>query len=117
MVIPAVRGTETLLASALKAGSQLTSVVMTSSVVAIVNPKEGPHTFTEKDFASFALEKSFKDKEEGVTSPGSQLYAASKTAADRAVWKFREDHKVSLKTHISMFQIDKLISHRLLSRQ
>jgi len=95
MVIPAIRGTETLLASALKAGPQLTSVVITSSVVAVVNPKEGHYVFTEKDFAFVALEKAIKDKEEGVTTPGGVLYAASKTAADRAVWKFRDDHKPS----------------------
>lgn len=67
-------------------------------MVAVTNPKEGPYTFTEKDFASFALEKVLKDKEEGKTSPGGVLYAASKTAADRAVWKFRDEHKVSI-TH------------------
>ncbi|KUJ16913.1 NAD-dependent epimerase/dehydratase:3-beta hydroxysteroid dehydrogenase/isomerase-like protein [Mollisia scopiformis] len=95
MVTPAIRGTETVLESALKAGSQLTSVVITSSVVAIVNPKEGPYTFTEKDWAAVALETVTKNKEEGVTSPGGLLYAASKTAADRAVWKFRDEHKPS----------------------
>lgn len=94
MVVPAIRGTETLLASALKAGPQLTSVVVTSSVVAVVNPKEGHYVFTEKDYAFVALEKAIKDKEEGATTPGGVLYAASKTAADRAVWKFRDDHKV-----------------------
>jgi nucleoside-diphosphate-sugar epimerase len=94
MVLPAMHGTTTVLSSALKAGSQLSAVVITSSVVAVTNPKEGPYTFTEKDFASFALEKVLKDKEEGVRSPGGVLYAASKTAADRAVWRFRDEHKV-----------------------
>ncbi|KAF8857237.1 NAD(P)-binding protein [Acephala macrosclerotiorum] len=95
MVIPAVRGNETILASALKAGPQLTSVVVTSSVVSIINPTEGPRTFTEKDWASAALEKVIKDKAEGVATSGGQLYAASKTASDRAMWKFRDEHKPS----------------------
>lgn len=69
-------------------------MVITSSVIAITNPKEEPYTFTEKDWASAALEKVLKDKEDGVASPGGLLYGASKTAADRAVWKFREDRKV-----------------------
>ena len=95
MVLPAIHGTTTLLASALKkAGSQLEAVVITSSVVAVTNPKEGAYTFTEKDFASFALEKVLRDREEGVTTPGGVLYAASKTAAERAVWKFRDEFKV-----------------------
>lgn len=94
MVIPAVRGNETILASALKAGPQLTSVVVTSSVVSIINPTEGPRTFTENDWASAALEKAIKDKAEGIATSGGQLYAASKTASDRAMWKFRDEHKV-----------------------
>lgn len=96
MVIPAVRGTETILDSALKAGSQLKSVVITSSVIATTNPKEegSEYTFTEKDWASALLERALKDKDEGVKTPGGVLYGASKTAADRAVWKWREEHKV-----------------------
>jgi nucleoside-diphosphate-sugar epimerase len=96
MVIPAVRGTETALESALKAGSQLTSVVVTASVVSITNPKEDPeYTFTELDWASSALDRAIKDKEEGSKTPSNILYAASKTAADRAVWKFQNVHRVS----------------------
>ena len=95
MVIPAVRGAETALGSALKSGPQLTSVVITSSTIAVVNPVEGEYTFTEKDHATFALEKALKDKEAGEKTPPGVLYAASKTASDRAVWKFRDEHKVS----------------------
>lgn len=95
MVIPAVRGAETVLASALKAGPQLTSVVLTSSTIAVVNPVEGEYTFTEKDFASFALDKALKDKAAGQKTPSSILYGASKTASDQAVWKFRDEHKPS----------------------
>jgi nucleoside-diphosphate-sugar epimerase len=102
MVNPAVRGTETILASALKAGPQLTAVVITSSTIAVVNPVEGEYVFTESDFASFSLDKALKDRDEGVKTPGGILYGASKTASDRAVWKFREDHKVRLSTPIFM---------------
>ncbi len=96
-IIPAQRGTETLLSAALKAGPQLTAVVVTSSVVAMVNPKDDPeYEFTEKDFASFALQRATKEWESGVETPGGVLYAASKTAADRTVWKFRDEHKVKI---------------------
>ena len=94
MVIPAVRGAETVLASALKAGPQLTSVVLTSSTIAVVNPVEGEYVFTEKDFATYSLQKALEDKEAGVQTPGGILYGASKTASDRAVWTFRDEHKV-----------------------
>jgi nucleoside-diphosphate-sugar epimerase len=95
MVIPAVRGAETILASALKAGSQLTSIVITSSLIAVVDPVEGEYVVTEKDYATFSLEKALKDKEVGVSTPAGVLYGASKTASDRAVWKFRDAHEVN----------------------
>ena len=95
MVVPAIRGSEVLLASALKAGSQLKSVVVTSSVVAIIDPPPTPdHVYTEAEFASASLERAKKERDEGVQTPGSVLYGASKTAADRAVWEFRNTHKV-----------------------
>jgi nucleoside-diphosphate-sugar epimerase len=96
-VIPATRGSEVLLASALKAGSQLESVVVTSSVVAIINPPKTPdHVYTEAEFASVNLERAISDRDAGVKSPGNVLYGASKTAADRTVWEFRNEHKVYL---------------------
>jgi nucleoside-diphosphate-sugar epimerase len=70
-------------------------VVITSSTIAVVNPVEGEYVFTEKDYATASLEKALKDKEAGEKTPGGILYGASKTASDRAVWKFRDEHKVS----------------------
>jgi nucleoside-diphosphate-sugar epimerase len=94
-IIPAVRGTETLLFSALKSGSQLSSVVVTSSVAAISNPSVEPgHVFTESEFASFAFDRTMSDHKDGLKTPPGILYGASKTAADRATWKFRNEHKV-----------------------
>ena len=84
-----------LLVSALKAGPQLTSVVVTSSVVAIIDPPPTPdHVYTEAEFASVSLERAVKERDEGVRTPGNVLYRASKIAADRRVWEFRNEHKV-----------------------
>lgn len=96
MVVPAYKGNETILASALKAGPQLKGVVITSSTIAVVDPKEPGYVFTEKDFAANALEKVLKEKGEGVEFPGGLLYAASKTASEKAVWSFRDTKKVCL---------------------
>ncbi|TVY35157.1 putative NADPH-dependent methylglyoxal reductase [Lachnellula subtilissima] len=93
-VTVAKRGNEVLLAGALKAGPQLTSVVVTSSVAAILDPKEDPeYSYTEADWALDVLAQAEKDKEAGVPTPSGRLYAASKTAADQTMWKFRESHK------------------------
>jgi nucleoside-diphosphate-sugar epimerase len=118
MVIPAVRGAETILASALKAGPQLTSVVITSSTIAVVDPVKGEYVFTEKDYATFSLEKALKDKEAGVPTPAGVLYGASKTASDRAVWKFREAHKVNSPNTIQTWtRSDKICSQISPSQQ
>jgi len=63
-----------------------------SSIVAIINQRElaGDYTYTEADWNNFAeplVERLGKD------TPSGAIYAASKTAAERAVWKFREEHK------------------------
>jgi hypothetical protein len=95
-VIPAVKGTETILVTALKVGPQLSSVVVTSSVAAIIDATTVPgHVFTEEHNASVALDRANRERAENVKSPGVVLYSASKTAADRAVWKFKQEHKAS----------------------
>jgi nucleoside-diphosphate-sugar epimerase len=69
-------------------------VVITSSVAAVVSIKNDPeYTFTEADFATSSFDQATKDRETGVTTPAGILYGASKTAADRAVWQFRKEHK------------------------
>jgi len=39
--------------------------------------------------------ESYQGPDEGVLTPGGLLYSASKTASDRAVWRFRDAHKPS----------------------
>ncbi|KAH7384961.1 hypothetical protein BKA64DRAFT_154165 [Cadophora sp. MPI-SDFR-AT-0126] len=93
-ITPAIRGNQVILDSALKAGSQLSSVVITSSAAAVVDAsKPGGYVFTESDFATTALEKADKDKAEGVKTPPGVLYSASKAAAEKEVWRWRDEHK------------------------
>jgi len=95
VVIPAVAGTVTLLNSALEhAGPQLEAVVVTSSVATIVDPKPDPgYIFTEADFASNALKVSEANKAEGKDTSGEVLYLASKQAAEKAVWTFKDEKR------------------------
>lgn len=95
-ITPAILGNEAILESGRKAGPQLSSVVITSSAAAVFDGKKpAPYVFTEADFARSSLEKAEADRKEGVkTNPG-MLYGASKVAAERAVWKWRDEHKVS----------------------
>jgi nucleoside-diphosphate-sugar epimerase len=86
----AVGGTSSILKSALRAGEQLKSIVYISSIAAIKSPKELPYTFTEKDWNTFSESEVARL---GKDSPGPQIYLASKTAAERAFWKFRDENK------------------------
>jgi nucleoside-diphosphate-sugar epimerase len=94
VVVPAVAGTVTLLNSAVEhAGPQLESVVVTSSVATIVDPRSDGYVFTEADFASNALTVSEANKAEGKDTSGAVLYTASKQAAEKAVWNFKAEKK------------------------
>ncbi|KAF2685775.1 NAD(P)-binding protein [Lentithecium fluviatile CBS 122367] len=84
----ALDGTKSILNSALKTGPQLRSFVLLSSIAAIMNSKPAPYTLTESDWNDFA---EAKVAELGTNTPGPVIYAASKVAAEKAFWKFRED--------------------------
>lgn len=91
-VVPAINGSLSILKSAFKhAGPQLQSFVLTSSVSAICAPAqaqgEGPREVTEDDWNEWAPQAA-KD------GNWKALYAASKTLAERAIWNFRDEHKV-----------------------
>jgi len=94
VVIPAVSGTITLLNSALEhAGPQLEAVVVTSSAATIIDPKPPGYVFTEADFAVNAINVAEANRAEGKDTPGHVLYPASKQAAEKAVWAFRDEKK------------------------
>jgi len=85
----AIEGTTGILESAIREPSVRHFVLM-SSIVAILSPKEGPHVFTEDDWNTTAEDVvAAKGKEAG----GFAIYQASKTAAERALWKFRDERK------------------------
>ncbi|KAF2849307.1 putative NAD dependent epimerase/dehydratase [Plenodomus tracheiphilus IPT5] len=87
----AVRGTETILNSALAhSGPQLKSVVTMSSIASIKGAHPAPHTFTEKDWNDFAEAMCEK---RGTKTPGPVIYSASKAAGERTFWKWRDEHK------------------------
>lgn len=87
----AVEGTTTVLDSALRAaGPQLQTVVLMSSIAAVSSDKPVPYTYTENDWNNV----SEKEAERlGTQTPGPVIYSASKAAAEKAFWKFRDEKK------------------------
>jgi nucleoside-diphosphate-sugar epimerase len=88
----AVRGTLSILDSALKAGESLKSFVFMSSTSAVRMRIPGPCTFTEKDWNTQA---EAQIKEDGDTAFGHVIYAASKVASERAFWGWVKEKKPS----------------------
>ncbi|KAF2466761.1 NAD(P)-binding protein [Lindgomyces ingoldianus] len=86
----AINGTRTMLDSALKAGSQLKTVVIISSIAAVKNQSQPPYTFTEKDWNDFAEAEC---ERLGKETPGPIIYSASKVGAEKMFWKFRDEEK------------------------
>ncbi|KAF8953556.1 D-lactaldehyde dehydrogenase [Flammula alnicola] len=91
---PAVHGTVGILRSALKAGTQIKRVVVTSSIAAVVSMVTGsPRTFDEKDWGDEFVKTV---EEQGKMSPTIVKYAASKTLAAKAAWEFYSKHKTEI---------------------
>lgn len=86
-----MEGTRGILESALKESS-IKSVVLMSSIAAVMNKKEDSPRFTEADWNTEALDQV---KSLGKKSPGPLIYVASKVASERAFWEFRVEKKPS----------------------
>lgn len=88
-VITAAReGTRTILDSAINhAGPQLEIVLLTSSVAAIIGGHEPGYSYTEHDWNTVAEAEVARL---GKIAPGPYIYAASKTASERAFWEFKK---------------------------
>ncbi|KAG2007029.1 D-lactaldehyde dehydrogenase [Coprinopsis cinerea AmutBmut pab1-1] len=100
IVNPAVDGTLNLLNTALKHGSGLKRIVITSGAGAIIDTTSTePRTFTEDDWN----DGSVRDIEEkGNDVPVYEKYRASKVLAERAAWKFYNDHKNVIKWDLTV---------------
>ncbi|KAF8594130.1 NAD(P)-binding protein [Ceratobasidium sp. AG-I] len=88
-ILPAIHGTVGVLASIKKYGSTVKRVVLTSSVASAAQHQPGAvHTEASWNDAVVKLVE-----EQGSKSPEFFLYAASKTHAEKAAWKFVEENK------------------------
>ncbi|KAJ4302531.1 hypothetical protein N0V88_002680 [Collariella sp. IMI 366227] len=85
----AIDGTIRVLQSAQKERG-MKSVVLMSSITAIMQQHEEDYTLTEVDWNTRSETMVAKL---GKATPGPMIYAASKVAAERAMWKFRDEHK------------------------
>ncbi|WWC63268.1 uncharacterized protein I303_105868 [Kwoniella dejecticola CBS 10117] len=94
LIGPAVKGTTGILKSIQKNNPDLKRVVITSSVASIMSTdsRPAPNLYTEEDWNQDSIPHVEKN---GVKSTGGHSYQASKTLAEKALWKFIEDEKPS----------------------
>lgn len=96
VINPAINGTLNLLKSVHKYGKKVKHVVYTSSMAAAIQFETDPtYVVTEKDWNDDAMKVVLKKKDEGQVIDGTSAYFASKTEAERAFWRFREENKPS----------------------
>ncbi|KAF8493052.1 D-lactaldehyde dehydrogenase [Russula emetica] len=90
LTTPAVRATTSILNSALKHGSGLKRVVLTSSSTAIREETTVPRTFNESNWNEASVEAV---KTKGSAAGPFVIYSASKTLAEKAAWEFVAAHR------------------------
>ncbi|KAI9428925.1 D-lactaldehyde dehydrogenase [Lactarius indigo] len=93
LIVPAVGGTASVLNSALKHGTSVRRVVLTSSVAAV---REDHPTRREYDETSWNNAVVAKVVSKGSAAGPATIYLASKTLAERAAWEFVAAHKAEL---------------------
>ncbi|KII86215.1 hypothetical protein PLICRDRAFT_114782 [Plicaturopsis crispa FD-325 SS-3] len=90
-IVPAVKGTVGILESALKYGTSVKRVVVTSSCAAVLTPTSPVGTtYTDEDWNKSSVETTEKL---GRAAPVMEKYRASKTLAEKSAWAFVEKHK------------------------
>ncbi|AEO56629.1 hypothetical protein MYCTH_45943 [Thermothelomyces thermophilus ATCC 42464] len=88
----AVNGTVRALESAVKEPKIRSFVLMSSIAAMLQQPDEQQYTYTEADWNNWA---EAAVAQMGKATPGPIIYSASKAAAEKALWGFRDEHKPS----------------------
>ncbi|EIN05349.1 NAD(P)-binding protein [Punctularia strigosozonata HHB-11173 SS5] len=94
-LLPAIKGTTSVIESVLKHGKDVKRIVVTSSVAAVTDFSTGAGqvTYTEKDFNEESP-KEVQEKGRGATPM--HIYCASKVLAEKAAWDLYNKHKVTV---------------------
>ncbi|RXW15439.1 hypothetical protein EST38_g10412 [Candolleomyces aberdarensis] len=89
LIRPAVDGTLGILKSALKNNPAIKRIVITSSCAAVMTNTPEARTFSEADWNELSIKET---REQGRQALPMTKYRASKTLAEKAVWKFYEEN-------------------------
>ena len=90
IIVPAVKGTVGVIQSAIKYGSSVKRIVVTSSTASVLTAQSTPRTFNENDWNEAAIVEA---REKGRDAAPVVKYRASKTLAEKAAWELFEKNK------------------------
>lgn len=93
LIKPAVAGTESVLRSALKYGTDVKRVIVLSSCAAVLEADPNPRVFSEEDWNGQSIREV---QTKGKDAHPADKYRASKTLAEKAAWKFVDENKTEL---------------------
>jgi nucleoside-diphosphate-sugar epimerase len=112
LITPAVRGTTSILNSALKYGTTLKRVILTSSVAAVREVGSVPRAFDESNWNNAAVETV---KTKGSEAGPVAAYLASKTLAEKAAWEFVAAHNSEISWDLVVINPPYVFGARLFS--
>ncbi|EIN05348.1 D-lactaldehyde dehydrogenase [Punctularia strigosozonata HHB-11173 SS5] len=92
-LIPAIKGTTSVIESVLKYGKDVKRIVVTSSCASVQNFLPQPTIYTEKDFNETSPREI---EEKGRNAAPLHKYCASKVLAEKAAWDLYNKHKGSV---------------------
>ncbi|RDB27412.1 hypothetical protein Hypma_004368, partial [Hypsizygus marmoreus] len=92
LIGPAVKGTSSILKSAIKNGKGIKRIVVTSSCASVLEIGSDK-IFTELDWNELSIREV---KEQGNKASGASIYRASKTLAEKAAWELYEKNKADI---------------------
>ena len=90
LIGPAVAGTVGVLNSALRNGTTVRRIVVTSSCATVITAQKEFRVFGEKDWNDLALQEV---EAKGRAAAPLDKYRASKTLAERAAWRFMVENR------------------------
>ncbi|KAF8959850.1 hypothetical protein BDZ97DRAFT_1836214 [Flammula alnicola] len=99
LILPAVQGTVGMLKSALKNGTKVKRIVVTSSCAAVMSPPPNPTVFSEVDWN---LKSPKEVEEQGDKAAPMTMYRASKSLAEKSAWDFYEKHKSEIQWDLAV---------------
>ncbi|KAJ6581816.1 D-lactaldehyde dehydrogenase [Mycena capillaripes] len=103
MIEPAIKGQLGMLTSAMKYGSSVQRIIITSSCAAILDtvadPTKDTATVSEHDWNMRPVEQCEKL---GADATGLDMYSASKTLAEKAAWAFMDENKAEIPWDLTM---------------